>query len=152
MGPTWSCRPQMGPMLAPWTLPSGYRGSFVCVVFFTLSSSHDAILLRTKKNTYIMLHKSKIYQGMELISGYSLPLKNVRYWLTLHWRSKIILRYQISSHNDKNQILCKKHFTSTQQHVLLKIPLDCRIKPPYHEVISSEIHPGTADKYIGEGP
>ena len=27
MGPTWgppgSCRPQMGPMLAPWTLPSG---------------------------------------------------------------------------------------------------------------------------------
>ena len=28
MGPTWgppgSCRPQMGPMLAPWTLPSGY--------------------------------------------------------------------------------------------------------------------------------
>ena len=28
MGPTWvppgSCRPQMGPMLAPWTLLSGY--------------------------------------------------------------------------------------------------------------------------------
>ena len=28
MGPTWgppgSCRPQMGPMLAPWTLPSGW--------------------------------------------------------------------------------------------------------------------------------
>ena len=23
MGPTWSCRPQMGPMLAPWTLLSG---------------------------------------------------------------------------------------------------------------------------------
>ena len=29
MGPTWgppgSCRPQMGPMLAPWTLPGSYR-------------------------------------------------------------------------------------------------------------------------------
>ena len=23
MGPTWVCRPQMGPMLAPWTLLSG---------------------------------------------------------------------------------------------------------------------------------
>ena len=32
MGPTWgppgSCRPQMGPMLAPWTLLSGYKISF----------------------------------------------------------------------------------------------------------------------------
>ena len=36
MGPTWgppgSCRPQMGPMLAPWTLLSGYlRTSFLLV-------------------------------------------------------------------------------------------------------------------------
>ena len=33
MGPTWgppgSCRPQMGPMLAPWTLLSGYHTSKV---------------------------------------------------------------------------------------------------------------------------
>ena len=34
MGPTWgppgSCRPQMGPMLAPWTLLSGYSQSWHC--------------------------------------------------------------------------------------------------------------------------
>ena len=36
MGPTWgptgSCRPQMGPMLAPWTLLSGYN--FVWIQLF----------------------------------------------------------------------------------------------------------------------
>ena len=35
MGPTWeppgSCRPQMGPMLAPWTLPLGVCFVYVCV-------------------------------------------------------------------------------------------------------------------------
>ena len=36
MGPTWgptgSCRPQMGPMLAPWTLLSGYSNSLTAMV------------------------------------------------------------------------------------------------------------------------
>ena len=37
MGPTWgspgSCRPQMGPMLAPWTLLSGLACLFRCLLY-----------------------------------------------------------------------------------------------------------------------
>ena len=41
MGPTWgppgSCRPQMGPMLAPWTLPSGNPPSTASTkIFFNI--------------------------------------------------------------------------------------------------------------------
>ena len=31
MGPTGSCRPQMGPMLTPWTLRSGRQNNIFCV-------------------------------------------------------------------------------------------------------------------------
>ena len=37
MGPTWgppgSCRPQMGPMLIPWTLLSGQRCQFTTIIY-----------------------------------------------------------------------------------------------------------------------
>ena len=42
MGPTWappgSCCPQMGPMLAPWTLLSGYLLGVTCGVSLTIST------------------------------------------------------------------------------------------------------------------
>ena len=49
MGPTWgppgSCRPQMGPMLAPWTLLSGYTppgiSAELYIFLFSLKKSHD---------------------------------------------------------------------------------------------------------------
>ena len=47
-GPSGSCRPQMGPMLAPWTLLSGIRVSFVNDIKLVLfPSSHNHSLRRT---------------------------------------------------------------------------------------------------------
>ena len=70
MGPTWdppgSCQPQMGPMLAPWTLLSGITGIThmvflsLCFVFwssttnFTLSSMFTLLTLGQLCNTLML--------------------------------------------------------------------------------------------------
>ena len=42
-GPSGSCRPQMGPMLAPWTLLSGVlQGGIYCEYVEIKSLCHDA--------------------------------------------------------------------------------------------------------------
>ena len=62
MGPTWgtpgSCRPQMGPMLAPWTLLSG----IACVVLYTVLDS-------------VKLHYN-IYYKTAIPSRHGLPTPN----------------------------------------------------------------------------
>ena len=52
MGPTWgppgSCRPQMGPMLAPWTLLSGYGYSRAINVTMKYMGNIDKVLTMFK--------------------------------------------------------------------------------------------------------
>ena len=56
MGPTWgppgSCRPQMGPMLAPWTLLSGHYGCWTVVM------EHPAIYAASLRGTREHYHRS----------------------------------------------------------------------------------------------
>ena len=57
MGPTWgppgSCRPQMGPMLAPWTLLSGNPFKYK----ITEKNTDEQIFARRQSSVgYMMLH------------------------------------------------------------------------------------------------
>ena len=78
MGPTWgppgSCRPQMGPMLAPWTLLSGLFASWyrARILWLPVSSSNQHLLvgkpisrlkvslhtlMKTKQSVHVTYHK-----------------------------------------------------------------------------------------------
>ena len=60
MRPTWgppgSCRPQMGPILAPWTLLSGYPDSLGNAPHMDSTSTHELILQHAQNHYHI-------YQG-----------------------------------------------------------------------------------------
>ena len=66
MGPTWgppgSCRPQMGPMLAPWTLLSGCNAENACMPWrldqthnHTVESETEILLPATREQCWVTL-------------------------------------------------------------------------------------------------
>ena len=70
MGPTWgppgSCRPQMGPMLAPWTLLSGVMGYGMIQWEYTVHEknySHVQRHFAVQSRAYVMADFTHILQG-----------------------------------------------------------------------------------------
>ena len=92
MGPTWSCRPQMGPMLAPWTLLSGEMGKFgVKMTSYTWdigASFLQSVTIR-KCTTVIFCtgFHAKIFRLMQLFyfSHYQLRHKKWHWISTISW-------------------------------------------------------------------
>ena len=92
MGPIWgppgSCRPQMGPMLAPWTLLSGYlilpirsalpnRSTAIqnCHTFLFISSGYDIfpfLAIFSDKSWLILLQRLTIFCHLEIYKPLSL--------------------------------------------------------------------------------
>ena len=69
MGPTWgppgSCRPQMGPMLAPWTLSSGY---YQAPIYQNNSPSPT--------NAY--MHQGAVSIRKTVLPGMAIPMLKIR--------------------------------------------------------------------------
>ena len=80
-GPSGSCRPQVGPMLAPWTLLSGYP---------CLSSCFIHRLRRIIGILYFVM--AFFHSNMNII--WTQPLGMPFYWITMMICDKVKIKYQ----------------------------------------------------------
>ena len=108
MGPTWdppgSCRPQMGPMSAPWTLLSGYVGKqawlqFENTDFPNCSKISQPIPIYLRTNCDMLTRIVMRYQIQMLVSG-------LRSRLSYHWPSTNMVWFQ--SHTIDRLLHCQQ--------------------------------------------
>ena len=99
MGPTWgppgSCRPQMGPMLAPWTLLSGLE--YIHAVFVILFHANDLTCDLSNGNCYLQnFKKSHVLNADNFCST---PTKKYPFpeCFNVHKLKSIIDHYHISA-------------------------------------------------------
>ena len=108
MGPTWglpgSCRPQMGPMWAPWTLLSGKFYTVSSLLQHSQQTRHNScggalllffvnhILEAIWKNILSCKETDKIAMGWKLTSGYECNKDaSYQYW-DFYYKDKMVMR------------------------------------------------------------
>ena len=97
MGQTWgppgSCRPQMGPMLAPWTLISGSGWFNVGTVVPTLGQRWTNMLFGSA-------------------CGYKVYMKQVRHWITYQCLACVLIKYLCHL---RQPVQCRAHICDINQ-------------------------------------
>ena len=95
MGPTWgppgSYRPQMGPMLVPWTLPSGYAHSYL--LFHQMSQSFRWLPVERWQLLFCTLAALKMNSILYLLVSVSIKTLLVsQLWIILPYERWLIFK------------------------------------------------------------
>ena len=106
MGPTWgppgSCRPQMGPMLAPWTLLSGTLHHQECWLT-SISQGLYSLSCRTsyRKISWSLKAVRLYFQSLWNLTNYSAPSHYLnQWWGSVNWDLRNKFQRNLTRHSN----------------------------------------------------